>query len=323
MKRALEIRTGSGAILRKGGFVCHQGWRTLLGAVLILSTFVGLAQGDGPRAYWPAPKGTQALTPLYVHVNSNSAFETTLFSGGADFNTDSYGLMYSNVFGIGGRTAAVVAMVNYGRTEGGIRGVFEGERSGLADTYVVGVLNLHGAPSVTLEEYLKTQYKSVVDITFSFRAPTGLYDADRFINIGTNRWEFKLGFPMMHFLNWGTNHVTSFELLPSYSLFTNNNDISGGETLSQNGLFSLEGHVTQKMARSFWVSFDYQYKNGGQTETDGVSNQNLINVLMLGGTLGYDFTPKLGGYVSYGGVVATTSNGMVGNMLKFLLSYKF
>jgi hypothetical protein len=21
-------------------------------------------QGDGPRAYWPAPKGTQAITPL-------------------------------------------------------------------------------------------------------------------------------------------------------------------------------------------------------------------------------------------------------------------
>ena len=34
------------------------------------------------------------------------------------------------------------------------------------------------------------------------------YDADKNINIGTNRWEFKLGFPMMHFFNWG--HQTCY-----------------------------------------------------------------------------------------------------------------
>jgi hypothetical protein len=297
--------------------------KVVFSACFAFATFTANAQGDGPRAYWPAPKGTQAITPLYTHVNSNSTFENTLFVGGADFNTDVYGLMYSNVFAISGRTAAVVAMVSAGSTKGGIKNIYEGESSGLTDTYVIGLINLYGAPSVDGKGYVETKYNNILDVTLSFKAPTGEYDAEKNINIGTNRWEFKLGFPMMKFFNWGTQKVTSIELLPTYSLFTNNNDISGGETLSQKGLFGLEGHVTRKLTKILWASFDYQYKNGGRASIDDVEKENHINVLMLGGTVGFDITQKFGGYITYGDVVATTSNGMDGNMLKILFSYKF
>lgn len=298
-------------------------FKALFFSCFLFLSFTAIAQGDGPRAYWPAPKGTQAISPLYTHVNSNSTFDNTSYLIKADFNTNIYGLMYSNVFAISGRTAAVVAMLSGGTTKGGIPNIYEGKSSGLADTYVIGLINLYGAPSVNGAGYMKTRYKNIVDLTLCFRAVTGQYNADKNINIGTNRWEFKLGFPMMHFFNWGTQHVTSIELLPSYSLFTNNNDISGGETKAQHGLFGLEGHVTQKLSKSFWASFDYQYKNGGRTSIDGVDNNNHINVLVMGGSFGCDFTQKFGGYVTYGGVVAATSNGMQGNLLKFIFSYKF
>ena len=293
-----------------------------LACLLIIST-LSYGQGDGPRAYWPAPKGTDILAPIYSHVNSNSSFDNTLFVAKADFKTNIYGLMYTHVFEIAGRTAAAVGMLSLGSTKGGIRNIFEGESKGLADTYMIGLINLYGAPAVNGEGYMKTRYDKIVDVIIGIRAPTGVYDADKTINIGTNRWEFKLGFPMMKFFNWGTAKVTSIELLPSISFFTSNSDISSGDKLKQNALFNLEGHVTQKLSKIFWASFDYQYRHGGQPKIDGEAQGNIINSLAIGGTLGADISPKYGGYITYGGVVATNENGIQGNILKILFSYKF
>jgi len=297
-------------------------FRILLAYLLIFSTLT-YGQGDGPRAYWPAPKGTNILAPIYSHVNSNSAFDNTLFVTEADFKTNIYGLMYTHVFEVAGRTAAAVGMVSLGNTQGGIRNIYEGESKGLADTYMIGLINLYGAPAVNGQGYIKTRYDKIVDVIIGIRAPTGVYNADKKINIGTNRWEFKLGFPMMKFFNWGTAKVTSIELLPSISVFTFNNDISNGDKLKQNALFNLEGHVTQKLSKIIWASFDYQYRYGGQPKIDGELQGNRINSLAVGGTLGADINPKYGGYITYGGIVATNENGIEGNILKILFSYKF
>ena len=172
------------------------------------------AQGDGPRAYWPQPKGTNIITPLYTYIGSNQVFDNPNFIKEADFNTNIYGVMYTHLFGIHGQTAAVVAMLTYGNTRGGIPN-FEGSTNGLGDLYVIGVYNLYGAPSIGIEEFTNSKYNTVIDITLSFRAPTGKYDTNDVLNLGTNRWEFKIGVPFMRFFNWGTPKVTSIEILPN------------------------------------------------------------------------------------------------------------
>ena len=113
------------------------------------------AQGDGPRAYWPQPNGTNILTPLYTYVGSNQVFDNSLFVKEADFNTNVYGLMYTRLFNLKGQTAAIVAMLSYGDTSGGLTNL-NGSTNGFGDLYVVGVLNLYGAPTVNKEEFLAT-----------------------------------------------------------------------------------------------------------------------------------------------------------------------
>lgn len=306
---------------------CHfagkNNYFVILLACLLMFSTKSYGQGDGPRAYWPAPKGTDIVAPIYSHVNSNSTFDNTLYVAKADFDTNIYGLMYTHVFEIAGRTAAAVGMLSYGNTQGGIRNIFEGESKGLADTYLIGLINLYGAPAVNGEGYIKTSYDKILDVIIGIRAPTGEYDSEKSINIGTNRWEFKLGFPMIKFFNWGTTKVTSIEVLPSISVFTSNNDISNGDELKQDALFNLEGHVTQKLSKIFWGSFDYQYRYGAQANVDGISQGNKINSLAIGATLGADINPKFGGYITYGRIVATTDDGINGDILKILFSYKF
>lgn len=290
---------------------------------LLLGGVIAQAQGDGPRAYWPQPNGTNITTPLYTFVGSNQVFDNAQFIKQADFDTNIYGLMYTRLFNVKGRTAAIVAMLSYGDTSGGLPR-FNGTTNGLGDIYVVGVLNLYGAPSVDKQEFVKTKYNTIVDIQLAFRAPTGKYDASDVLNLGTNRWEFKIGAPIMKFINWGTPKVTSIEFLPSISFFTKNNDLGTTPgSLSQKPLFMLENHVTQQLNKMFWLSLDSMYRLGGETAVNDVDNDNSFNTFQLGGTLGMYFSRKVGLKLSYGSVIGETTDGMSGDMLRAMLSFTF
>ena len=281
------------------------------------------AQGDGPRAYWPQPKGTNIITPLYTYVGSNQVFDNALFEKEADFNTNIFGLMYTNLFAINGQTAAIVAMLTYGDTSGGIPN-FNGCTNGLGDLYVVGVYNIYGAPSVNLEGFAKTKYNTIIDLTLSFRAPTGKYNANDLLNLGTNRWEFKIGAPFMKFFNWVTPKVTSIEVLPSFSIFTKNKELrNDAGSLSQKPLFGLESHVTQQLNKMMWVSVDSFYRLGGETSVNNVANDNKFNTFQLGGTFGMYFSREIGLKLTYGSVLGENAEGMTGNMFRAMLSYTF
>jgi len=296
---------------------------TLLFGLLLISSSM-YAQGEGPKAFWPAPKGTNIVTPLYLNLKSNRIFTNPLFVKGAEFNTNVYGVMATTIFGIKGKTAAVAAIVTGGSTEGGLENIYEGSSSGLADVYIMGILNLYGAPSATLEEYLKTKYNWIVDLQVAFKAPTGKYDNDKNINLGTNRWQFKLGFPIMKFFNWGTAKVTSIEVLPSISFFTNNNDlVDPNETLSQKAIFNFESHITQRVTKMLWVSLDSMLYTGGETSINDVSNDNSLSSFQLGGTLGADLSRKIGVRFSYGKVLGNNENTMDGQMIRAMVNYTF
>ena len=296
----------------------------LIAYALILG-FTGIiqAQGDGPRAYWPQPVGTNIVTPLYSYIGSNQVFDTNQFVKEADFDTNVYGLMYARLLNIKERTAAVVAMLSYGDTSGGLPNI-QGSTNGLGDLYVVGILNLHGAPAVNAEEFMTTKYNTLVALQLAFRAPTGNYDASDVLNLGTNRWEFKIGAPLMKFFNWGTPTVTSIEVLPTLSFFTKNNDL--GETpgsLSQKPLFGVESHVTQQLNKMLWVSLDSMYRIGGETAVAGTDSDNAYNTFQLGGTLGMYFSRTWGLKLTYGSVLGKNADGMSGYMLRGMLSYTF
>ena len=297
--------------------------RTIAYVLILGFTAIMQAQGDGPRAYWPQPVGTNIITPLYSHVGSNQVFDNNQFIKNADFDTNVYGLMYARLMNIKERTAAVVAMLSYGDTSGGLPNI-QGSTNGLGDLYMVGILNLYGAPAVDAEAFMKTKYNTLVALQLAFRAPTGKYDASDILNLGTNRWEFKIGAPLMKFINWGTPTVTSIEVLPTLSFFTKNNDL--GDTpgsLSQKPLFGLESHITQQLNKMLWVSLDSMYRLGGETAEAGIDNDNTFNTVQLGGTLGMYFSRDLGIKLTYGSVIGENADGMSGYMLTGMLSYIF
>ncbi|MFZ0257570.1 MAG: transporter [Gammaproteobacteria bacterium] len=62
------------------------------------------------------------------------------------------------------------------------------ERSGLGDIALRLSLNLYGAPALSLQEFRGYRQDTIVGVTLLATAPTGQYDPQKLINIGTNRW---------------------------------------------------------------------------------------------------------------------------------------
>ena len=52
-------------------------------------------------------------------------------------------------------------------------------------------VNLYGAPALSLPEFANYKQDLIIGASLQVSAPLGQYDADKVVNIGTNRWFFK------------------------------------------------------------------------------------------------------------------------------------
>ena len=101
---------------------------------------------------------------------------------------------YGRTFGVMGHQASAVLVMPY--IWGDISGnVFEEARSvtrsGVGDIKLRLAVNLIGGEAMTPKEFMKRTPRTTLGASLSISAPTGQYDPDKLINLGTNRWAFK------------------------------------------------------------------------------------------------------------------------------------
>ena len=63
--------------------------------------------------------------------------------------------------------------------------------NGFADAAFQISTNLIGSPALSLKEISSYQQDWILGVSLKVTAPTGQYDNERLVNIGTNRWSFK------------------------------------------------------------------------------------------------------------------------------------
>ena len=116
---------------------------------------------------------------------------------------------------------------------------------------------------------------------------------------------------------------TAWESANSVMLFTDNSDVFGAvDTRSQDPLFISENHLTHNFNPKTWGSIDLRWQIGGETQSDGVNDDNRTNILGGGLTLGHSFTPHFNGYLSYGNILASSGNADEW-MIRAQLAYSF
>jgi len=246
------------------------------------------AADDGPRMYWNAPVGTNILQIYYWTAEGNS-ITPEFTQANSDFETDiDIGILgYNRIVDIAGHSAIATAVITGGKVSGSLLDKTLRSSRGPGDLYLQGVINFFGAPALSAEEFASYKQETVLSLLVGVTAPTGDYESDRLLNMGTNRWNMRIGLPFMQTLgDWVPGEITTLEILPSV-WFYGDNDNSFGSKLEQDPMYTLEAHLTRDITTSFFVSLDYFIQRVGDTYTDGEKTASAHISDALGLTLGY------------------------------------
>lgn len=265
------------------------------------------AQDIEPRSYSNAPVGVNFLIVGYAYTKGGLSFDPSLPLTNPHLKTSNAVFGYARVLDLWGTTGKVDIIIPYTWLSGTADYVgqpIERKVNGLADVRVRLSVNLYGAPALTFKEFKNYEQDLIIGASLQMSTPTGQYDPRRLVNIGSNRWSFKGEVGVSKRIGRWT-----LELAPAIILFTDNNDFFGGNTRSQNPIYSIQGHVIYGFPSGIWVSLDGNYFTGGRSSINGEWSNDLQRNWRVGGTLAFplDIRNSIKLYAS-SGVSARTGN---------------
>lgn len=174
-------------------------------------------------------------------------------------------LSYQRAFGLFGRSASLQIGIPFahGSTEGEVGGEFlRRETTGFTDIRSRLAINLWGAPAMDAAGFmeLRSDPRPIIGASLTVQAPTGEYDPERLINLGTNRWAFKPELGAV--LPLGRGWLIEGDV--GVWIFTDNDDFLG-ETREQDPIGSFAVHLVKRFRPGLWASLDGNFYTGGVT----------------------------------------------------------
>jgi hypothetical protein len=278
----------------------------------------GLAQELTPRLFWPAPKDTKILVAGYAYTSGDVLFDQSIPIEGADSSFNTAILAYAQTLGLFGRTSNVLVEVPYswGSTQGLLAGQFaQRVFSAGGDLGVTLNVNLRGAPSMSVADFqaFRANPKPLIGASLKVLAPTGHYNPNRLVNVGSNRWaaKFKLGGVMPLKSKW------LLELSASAWVFGDNDDFVQGKK-EQDPVYAFETNIIKRIRPGMWASLNASYYRGGRQTIGGEPLRDWQRNMKLGGTLAFPFRRYHAIKIGYATGVITRYGNDFG---QFLMSY--
>ena len=262
--------------------------RTLLRSALTAVAHLAVAslvqaQEIEPRKYANAPVGVNFLITGYSYTQGGLETDPTLPVKNPELETNSGLLGFARALDVWGRSGKFDAVVPYTWLSGSAE--YQGETAertvdGFGDPLVRFSVNLYGSPALQLKDFAAYHQDLIVGAALQVSVPTGQYDDTRLVNIGTNRWFFK---PSL-----GASKAVGpwvLEATAAATFYTDNTDFYGGNTRSQEPLYSMQAHVIRGFRPGLWASVDATFYTGGSTTVNGTAKNDLQRNWRLGATL--------------------------------------
>ena len=256
----------------------------------MLATFLLALEGGGalaqeiePRAYSNAPVGINFLVAGYGYAEGGLAVDASVPLTNASLQVHTTVLAYARSLDLWGRSGKLDMLIPYAWLSGDAEYAGQPvarEVSGFGGPRLRLSMNFIGAPALSMKEFADYQQDLIVGASLQVGLPTGQYDADRLINIGSNRWFVKpeLGVSKA----WGP---WTLELSTAATIFGDNEDFYGGQLRGQDPIYSLQGHLVHSFRSGIWGAFTGTYFTGGRTTVDGVRKDDLQESSRVGATL--------------------------------------
>ena len=304
-------------------------------------TTAALAIDDGPRMYWNLPQDLNVLQTYAWNVNGNMLNYTGAVSN-PDLNVNINVLLfgYNRVSSIAGHTAIYTVILPVGNADASLQDTIpvagvnvpinrEQTSRGIGDIYLQGTFNLIGGEAVSMEEYMTTYKQStLLSVLVGLSTPTGEYNGHQSVNMGLNRWAGRIAFPFVQTLgDWKPGEITTLEITPGVWFYGDNDDYLNGRTLKQDPLYTIETHLTRDLTPTAFVSLDYMYQTGGETQVVGArgttAKSDAQNIDTLGLSIGYMFNPSTQFVFRYNAALSPKSDELDMGIMEFNLNYLF
>jgi hypothetical protein len=239
-----------------------------------------LAQFTDARSYDNTPVGINQLELAYAFVHGNAAIDSSLAITGANLNLNQGTVDYTRYFGLFHRTMWVEAAVPVATLDGSISGLnIGGSIAGAGDSSYAVTLLVKGGPALSVAQFDNYRPTTTVGVSVTVTAPTGLYDADKILNLGSDRWSVKPELALVY--PFGPDEKWQLDAYANGYFYTDNTAYHGREILRQEPLAGLEGHISYSFNDSVWASLDTRYSFRGTTLVDGVNQNNpQMNVIL-------------------------------------------
>jgi len=253
------------------------------------------AQEIEPRAYSPSPTGVNFLLAVAGHSEGGVLTDPALPITDIDAQVDAMVFGYGRTLGLAGRSANIGIALPYVHVDAS-GNVGEDRRAvtreGIGDTKLRVAMNLLGAPAMTMQEFVKRAPRTTLGVSLTLNVPTGEYNGDWLVNVGTNRWGVKTELGLSHPIGkWFV------ELYGGAWWFEDNDDFFGGQLREQEPLSSLQAHVSYTFKPRLWVALNTTYYTGGRTTVNGNVNADRQSNSRFGMTfslpMGKDYSVKV------------------------------
>jgi hypothetical protein len=256
---------------------------TLVLCAVILPASPALA--GKARDYLNAPANTWVTFYSFGISKSVAPVAGAAEFGIADVTTDitSQSLIISRILDVGGRTGGLSLVLPYADIDVAA-GSFGTGAAGIGDIGVVAEVNLFGAPALSREAFAEWTPETFASFHLLATFPTGAYDADDRVNVGSNRWSLA---PTINYSFTPDAGWTWLEAYATARIFGDNTDAAGAaDVLEQRPLYQLELHASRNLTPDLWLSVDAYHDRGGETVLDGVKQKNAADIWRLGAGLG-------------------------------------
>ena len=245
----------------------------------LISFFVA-AQELEPRAINNLPLGTNFVIVGYNYAQGNLLMDPALPIEDLNSNIHSGLVGYVRSIRFFDLSAKIDVAIPY------VMGDWEGSiddnsgfrtQNGFGDLRLRFSFNFLGSKAMNISEFKNYNPENVSGISIQIIAPTGSYDPEELINIGSNRWVIKP--------QWGFARNLDKWIIEAYVgiwIFTKNTNFLKGNELSQKPLYTFKVHVIRELPKNMWLALNLGYGIGANTELNGITRDTEISSARLG-----------------------------------------
>ncbi len=242
------------------------------------------AQDLEPRLYINLPIDQNFVAASYFYSSGDVDLSSSSTIEDASVQIEGSVLGYSRTLALADKLAKFDIKSSYACIAG--NALFSGTRRygrecGMGDALARFSYNFLGPAGQSVKEFRLQPRELVVGTSLQVNMPTGDYDGDKILNVGTNRWyvrpEIGTSIPLG---KW------SIDLALGAKIFTDNDD-SLGARLQQDTLYNTQIHLNYDISRRQWLSLNMNYFWGGNTKKNGLNAAPAQKNSRLGLTYAY------------------------------------